>query len=70
MSSMLTDRKASMRDLKKGFVFFMDMEKRDIRTHVLKEKAKKLMQKTFEVDAPKPWWEDEKNLRPITEWTL
>jgi len=39
MSNMLKDRKASMRDLKKGFVFFMDMEKRDINTHVQVEKA-------------------------------
>ena len=70
MSNMLKDRKASMRDLKKGFVFFMDMEKRDINTHVQVEKAIKQNQKTQEVDAPKMWWEDELIFRPITEWTL
>ena len=34
LSSMLTDRKATLRDLKKGFVFFMDSEKKDIKRHI------------------------------------
>ena len=34
LSSMLTDRRATIKDLRKGFVFFMDQEKRDIKRHV------------------------------------
>lgn len=34
LSSLLTDRKATVKDLRKGFVFFMDAEKKDLRRHV------------------------------------
>jgi len=67
---LLTDRKATLRDLRKGFVFFMDQEKKDIKKYVAAEKAKRMMAQTYEVDAPKVWWEDEQLFRPITEWTL
>ena len=59
-----------MRDLKKGFVFFMDQEKKDIARFIKREKALKAAQQTYEVDAPKEWWEDGQLFRPITEWTL
>ena len=59
-----------MRDLRKGFVFFMDQEKKDIKRHQAIEKAMKLQQKTEDLDAPKQWFEDEQLFRPISEWTL
>lgn len=34
LNNLLTDRKATIRDLRKGFVFFMDIEKRDIKRYV------------------------------------
>ena len=34
LNSMLSDRKATMKDIKKGFVFFMDQEKRDLKKHI------------------------------------
>lgn len=34
LSTMLTDRKATMKDFKKGFVFFMDQEKLDLKRHI------------------------------------
>ena len=42
LSSMLTDRKATMRDLRKGFVFFMDQEKADLRRHIAMRKTLKM----------------------------
>jgi len=70
LNTMLADRKATMRDLRKGFVFFMDQEKKDIKRHQAIEKAMKLQQKTEDLDAPKKWFEDEQLFRPISEWTL
>ena len=34
LNSMLTDRKATIKDLRKGFSFFMDQEKKDLKRHV------------------------------------
>lgn len=70
LNNMLADRKATMRDLRKGFVFFMDQEKKDIKKHQAIERAMKLQQKTEDLDAPKKWFEDEQLFRPISEWTL
>ena len=70
LKNMLADRKAAMRDLRKGFVFFMDQEKKDIRKHQAIKRALKLQQKTEDLDAPKKWFEDEQLFRPISEWTL
>ena len=42
LSSMLTDRPANMRDLKKGFVFFMDQEKREIKKLVAMSNVRKM----------------------------
>lgn len=41
LSELLMDRKATMRDLKKGFVFFMEQEKKDIKRFIHLEKAEK-----------------------------
>ena len=77
MSNMLADRKATMKDLKKGFVFFMEQEKKDIQRYARIERALKMAKKTEEIteeEAKGPpvrqWWEDEQYFRPITEWTL
>ena len=82
MSNMLTDRKANMKDLKKGFVFFIDQEKKDIERFAKYERAMKLGRKTEEIPDDeeiggskggppvKQWWEDVLYFRPITEWTL
>ena len=58
LNAMLSDRKASMKDLKKGFVFFMDQEKKDIKRFIQIEMVHKQAQQTYELDAPKEWWED------------
>ena len=34
LSALLTDRKATVKDLRKGFMFFMDAEKKDLKRHV------------------------------------
>ena len=34
LSTMLTDRRATLKDLRKGFIFFMDQEKKDIKRHI------------------------------------
>ena len=63
LSTLLTDRKATVKDLRKGFIFFMDSEKKDLKRHDAIQKALRLQRKTYEVDeitnnAPKEWWED------------
>ena len=42
LSKMLTDRRATLKDLRKGFVFFMDQEKKDIKRHIAIQRAQKL----------------------------
>lgn len=42
LSSLLTDRKATMKDLRKGFGFFMDAEKKDLKRHIAVQKAHRL----------------------------
>ena len=58
LNALLTDRRANMKDLKKGFVFFMDQEKKDIKRFIQIEMAHKQAQQTYELDAPCEWWED------------
>lgn len=82
MSNILTDRKATVKDLKKGFVFFIDQEKKDIERYAKIERAMNMTKKTEEVfddeeagghtggPPVKQWWEDVLYFRPITEWTL
>ena len=70
LHQMMKYRKAKMKDLRKGFVFFMDQEKTDMKRHAAVQRALKLQQKTVEVDGPKEWWEDGQMFRTITEWTL
>ena len=70
LNDMLADRKATMRDLRKGFVFFMNQEKKEIRKHQAIDRAVKLRQKTKDLEAPKKWFEDEQLYKPISEWTL
>lgn len=67
---MLKDEKAKMKDLRKGFVFFMEQEKADLKRHAKVMRAAKLEQKIQEVDAPKEWWEDDKLYHPISHETL
>ena len=42
LSSMLTDRPATMRDLKKGFLFFLEQEKKEIKKLVAMTNARKI----------------------------
>ena len=79
---MLTDRPATMRDLKKGFLFFLEQEKKEIKKLVAMTNARKIHNQTEEGkeqsaetdrngQEPYEWWDDEFDLyRPITEWTL
>ena len=41
LNALLSDRRATMKDLKKGFVFFMDQEKKDIKRFIQIEMAHK-----------------------------
>lgn len=54
LSALLTDRKATVKDLRKGFVFFMDAEKKDLKRHIAIQKAMRLQRsesrKAYEVD--------------------
>lgn len=54
LSALLTDRKATVKDLRKGFVFFMDAEKKDLKRHIAIQKALRLQRsesrKAYEVD--------------------
>ena len=81
---MLTDRPATMKDLKKGFMFFMEQEKKEIKKLVAMTNARKMALNELggengggaaasdrNEDEPFEWWDDEFDLyRPITEWTL
>ena len=40
LSSMLTDRRATMKDLRKGFIFFIDQEKKEIKKLMAMSKAR------------------------------
>ena len=42
LSTLLTDRPANMKDLKKGFVFYMEQEKKEIRKLVAMDNARKI----------------------------
>ena len=44
LNALLTDRRATMKDLKKGFIFFMDQEKKDIKRFITIERAHKQAQ--------------------------
>ena len=69
------DRRATMNDVKKGFVFFMLEEKKEIQKTVARSKARKLLMQDQDVKdtskTPLEWWADDVLLyRPVTEWTL
>ena len=72
MSSLLHSRKANINDLKKGFVFFMEQEKKELKR--VRNKMKEQQQKVCEVvdgeEETKEWWDDSPDFHPISEWTL
>ena len=72
MSQLLQNRKANINDLNKGFVFFMDQERAQIKKVRNEERRKRA--KVQEVPdgqpEPKEWWDDTQNFHPISEWTL
>ena len=72
MSSLLHSRKANINDLKKGFVFFMDQEKAELRQIRNKMRQKKTVVKEVEggKEEAKEWWDDSPDFHPISEWTL
>ena len=72
MSSLLHSRKANVNDLKKGFVFFMDQEKAELRQIRNKMRAKKMQvqEVTPGKEEAKEWWDDSPDFHPISEWTL
>ena len=75
LSSMLTDRRATMKDLRKGFIFFIDQEKKEIKKLMAMSKARQLHEKeesgASATEQPKEWWDDDYEFyRPINEWTL
>ena len=72
MSSLLHSRKANVNDLKKGFVFFMDQEKSELRQIRNKMRQKKTVVKEVEggKEEAKEWWDDSPDFHPISEWTL
>ena len=72
MSSLLHSRKANVNDLKKGFVFFMDQEKAELRQIRNKMRAKKMQVQEVNPgkEEAKEWWDDSPDFHPISEWTL
>lgn len=72
MSQLLQNRKANINDLNKGFVFFMDQERAQIKK--VRNEERKKRAKVQEVPdgqpEPKEWWDDTQNFHPISEWTL
>ena len=64
------DKHATLKQLRKGWVFLMEQEKRDLAKMVQLKKAQKSLAQIEEVDGPKEWWEEETLIRPITERTL
>ena len=67
---MLDRKRATLRNLRKGLRFFMDLEKKELDKRAKFERARKMKSQIQEVDAPKEWWEEDQLYRPITEWTL
>ena len=68
MSGLLRSRKANTTDLKKGFVFFMEQEKTELKR--VRNKMKQLKQKMREIGDGKEKWDDSPEFHPISEWTL
>ena len=73
--SSFMDRRATMGDLRKGFVFFMVEERKEIKKLVAMSKARKLQMQDQDLKdtsyTPKEWWTDDVEIyRPVTEWTL
>ena len=72
MSQLLQNRKANINDLNKGFVFFMEQERAQIKK--VRNEERKKRSKVQEVPdgqpEPKEWWDDAQNFHPISEWTL
>ena len=74
MSQLLHNRKANINDLKKGFIFFMDQEKAEIKK--IRNRMRKHKEKVQELkgdgqeEQSKEWWDDSADYHPISEWTL
>ena len=45
LSSYLSDRRANMRDVRKGFLFYIELEKKEIRKAKASHRARKLLGK-------------------------
>ena len=67
---MLDRKRATLRNLRKGLRFFMDLEKKELDRRAKFERARKMKSQIQELDVPKEWWEEDQLYRPITEWTL
>ena len=70
MSQLMNGQKTSLKQLKKGFVFFLDQEKQQLAR--MKQKIllrRKLIGKTGDSKAIE-WWAEEDLFRPISEYTL
>ena len=70
LSEMLDRRPARMRNLRKGFVFLMDQEKKELQKRAKMEKARKMQMQAQEQNTAKEWWEDEQIYRAVSEYTL
>ena len=70
ISDMLDRRSVTLRNLRKGLRFFMDLEKKELKKRAKIERARKMKNQEQEIVARKEWWEEDQLYRPITEWTL
>lgn len=64
-----------MKDLRKGFIFFIDQEKKEIKKLMAMSKAKQQNEEEKTgvpaIEQPLEWWDEDFELcRPINEWTL
>lgn len=82
LSKYLPDRRAKMRDLRKGFVFFIELEKKEIKRSIARHKARQLQlsekARAAEDEAENDdefryeWLADQEDkvYMPITDWSL
>jgi hypothetical protein len=70
MSQLMTERKATIKDLKKGFVFFMDKEKIELARMRAKSRLRRKITNQIDEPSPQEWWAEEDLFRPISEYTL
>ena len=66
----MTERKATIKDLKKGFVFFMDKEKIELARMRAKSRLRRKITNQTDEPSPQEWWAEEDLFRPISEYTL